>query len=167
MSELTHPGPAGVDPDAFRDALSRWASGVTVVTARGPEGRVGLTASAFSSLSLHPPLILVCIGHASSAHDVLCAAEGFAVHLLREDQQDVSNRFARSSEDKFAGLEVETGAFGAPLLDDVLARMVCERHDVFDGGDHSILVGRVLGAETHDATPLLYWRGGYRALTPG
>lgn len=164
MSEHTVPGPAGVAPEEFRAALSRWASGVTVVTARGPDGPVGLTASSFSSLSLHPPLVLVCVGQASFTHDALVQAEGFAVHVLRADQRSWSERFARRGEDRFAGLELETGPYGAPLIDGTLARLVCERHDVALGGDHTILMGRVIRAEVADGGPLLYWSGGYRTV---
>lgn len=154
----------GVEPDDFKAALGRWASGITVVTAQGPDGPVGLTASAFSSLSLHPPLVLVCIGQASYHHDHLVQADGFGVHILDAAQEEVSNTFAFKREDRFEGLEVQEGPLGAPLLPGCLARLACERHEVVAGGDHSILIGRVLQAEVSDGTPLAWWQGGYRRL---
>ncbi len=154
----------GVEPDDFKAALGRWASGITVVTAPGPDGPVGLTASAFSSLSLHPPLVLVCIGKASYHHENFIDAPGFGVHILDATQEEVSNTFAFTHEDRFAGIEVEDGPLGVPLLPGGLARLACERYEVVEGGDHSILVGRVLVAEVSDGAPLAWWQGGYRRL---
>ena len=113
----------GVDPDAFKAALGRWASGITVVTAAGPDGPVGLTVSAFSSLSLHPPLVLVCIGHASWTHDLVTQAPGFGVHILATDQEEVSNTFAFSREDRFKDLPWEGGHHGVPMLEGAHARL--------------------------------------------
>lgn len=155
---------AGVDPHDFKAALGRWASGITVVTAQGPDGPVGLTASAFSSLSLHPPLILVCIGMASYHHDDLTGAPGFGVHILDSAQEELSNTFAFKREGRFEGIAVEQGPLGVPMLPGCLARLACERHAVADGGDHSILVGRVLHADVTDGRPLAWWQGGYRRL---
>ena len=154
----------GVEPDDFKAALGRWASGITVVTAQGPDGPVGLTASAFSSLSLHPPLVLVCIGKASYHHEHFVQAPGFGVHILDATQEEVSNTFAFKREDRFAGLEVQEGPLGVPLLPGGLARLACELHDVVEGGDHSIVIGRVLQADVGDGAPLAWWQGGYRRL---
>ena len=154
----------GVDPDAFKAALGRWASGITVVTAAGPDGPVGLTVSAFSSLSLHPPLVLVCIGHASWTHDLVTQAPGFGVHILATDQEEVSNTFAFSREDRFKDLPGEGGHHGVPMLEGAHARLVCERHQVVEAGDHSVLIGRVLQADVTDGDPLMWWKGGYRHL---
>jgi flavin reductase (DIM6/NTAB) family NADH-FMN oxidoreductase RutF len=160
-----HPDPsAQVERQAFRDAMSRWASGVTVVTAAGPDGLAGMTASAFSSLSLDPPLILVCVAHSSTQHDALVGAPGFAVHFLGHHQHDLSNRFAQTGGDKFAGLDHRPGPFGAPLLDDVHVRLVCAREETPVAGDHTILIGRVIEAEVSDGEPLLHWNRGYRRL---
>ncbi|MEO2057766.1 MAG: flavin reductase family protein [Thermoleophilia bacterium] len=164
MSNHHDPGHAAVDPDQFKAALGRWASGITVVTAQGPDGPVGLTASAFSSLSLHPPLVLVCIGQASYHHDHLTGAPGFGVHILDASQDEVSNTFAFKRGDRFADLQVEEGPLGVPLLGGCLARLACERYEVLEGGDHSILIGRVLAAEVSDGQPLTWWQGGYRRL---
>jgi flavin reductase (DIM6/NTAB) family NADH-FMN oxidoreductase RutF len=155
-----------VEQMRFRDAMARWASGVTVVAANGPNGPAGLTVSAFSSLSLEPPLILACIGASSGAHDPLCAAEGFSVHILDAGQADLSVRFATTGIDRFAGLDHEIGAFGAPLLPLGLARMVCARHATLPGGDHTILVGRVVEVELADAEPLLHYSRSYGRFSP-
>lgn len=156
------PHSANVTPDDFRAALSRWASGVTIVTAAGP---VGMTVSAFCSLSLDPPLIVVSLARAAATHDAVIAADGFAVHILEDDQADLSTRFA-SPVDRFAGLEVEEGPFGAPLLHGGVARLVCARHATAGGGDHTILVGRVMQVDVQAGEPLLYYRGRYRGLAP-
>jgi len=164
MSNHHPPGHAAVDEDAFKAAMGRWASGITVVTASGPDGPVGLTASAFSSLSLHPPLVLVCIGQASFHHDHLTGAPGFGVHILDSSQEEVSNTFAFKRGDRFEGLDVQDGPLGVPLLPLGLARLACERYEVVEGGDHSILIGRVVSVDVADAEPLAWWQGGYRRL---
>ncbi len=167
MSAHQEPGHAAVDPEDFKAALGLWASGITVVTAKGPDGPVGITASAFSSLSLHPPLVLVCVGRASYHHEHFIEAPGFGVHILGSEQEEVSNTFAFKREERFAGLEVTDGPFGVPLLPGALARLTCERHEVLAGGDHSILIGRVVAAEVTEGEPLMWWKGGYRGLAPG
>jgi flavin reductase (DIM6/NTAB) family NADH-FMN oxidoreductase RutF len=152
--------PDDVTPDDFRAALSRWASGVTVVTAAGP---VGMTVSAFSSLSLDPPLVTVAIACGAGGHDAIVGAQGFAVHVLEDDQAEISTRFA-SPVDRFADLAWQPGPFGAPLLHGGVARLVCARHATADGGDHTILVGRVVQVDVNAGEPLLYYRGAYRGL---
>jgi flavin reductase (DIM6/NTAB) family NADH-FMN oxidoreductase RutF len=152
--------PDHVNPDDFRAALSRWATGVTIVTAAGP---VGMTVSAFSSLSLDPPLVTVALAKDAGAHDTLVDAAGFGVHILEDDQQELSTRFA-TPVDRFADLHWDEGPFGAPLLHGGVARLACARHAAFDGGDHTILVGRVVQVDVRTGDPLLYYRGGYRGL---
>lgn len=165
MSDQTSQTAAhGVDGDAFRAAMSRWASGVSVFTAAGPAGPVGLTVSSFSSVSLDPPLVLGCIARSTSAHDDLVAADGFAVHVLGHGQKDLSNRFAGRPDERFADLEWEAGAFEAPLLPMGLVRMVCARESVTEAGDHTILVGRVVRAEVEDGDPLVYFHRAYRGI---
>lgn len=149
-----------VSTDDFRAALARWASGVTIVTAAGP---VGMTVSAFCSLSLDPPLVLVSLAHAATMHDPVLAAEGFAVHILDDDQPALSTRFA-TPVDRFDGLAYDTGPFGAPLLRGGVARLVCQKHATADGGDHTILIGRVVQVDVRAGDPLLYYRGAYRGL---
>jgi flavin reductase (DIM6/NTAB) family NADH-FMN oxidoreductase RutF len=158
--------PPSVDSQLFRDGLSSWASGVTVVTATGPTRIAGLTASAFSSVSVDPPLVLVCISKSSGAHDNLCEAPGFAVHVLGRDQEELSNRFATAGIDKFDGVDFEAGPFDAPLLAVGAARLVCEHHSCPDGGDHSILIGRVIDVEMGIQPPLLYHSRSYGSFSP-
>ena len=154
--------PESVSPDDFKAALSRWASGVTIVTAAGP---VGMTVSAFSSLSLDPPLVMVSLACAAATCDAVVAADGFAVHILEDNQSALSGRFAGPGE-RFDGVSWTPGPFDAPLLHGGVARLVCERHSTADGGDHVVLIGRVVQVDAYAGEPLLYYRGGYRSLAP-
>lgn len=155
--------PQSVQPDNFKAALSRWASGVTIVTAAGP---VGMTVSAFSSLSLDPPLISVALADTAHSAASIIAAPGFAVHILDRDQQDLSTTFA-SPVDRFANLSWDDGPFAAPLLGGAVARLVCEHWATAPGGDHTILMGRVIQVDVSRGEPLLYFRGDYRGLQAG
>ncbi|MHC6225600.1 p-hydroxyphenylacetate 3-hydroxylase reductase component [Pseudomonas sp. X10] len=155
------------DARAFRRALGNFATGVTVITAADASGRkVGVTANSFNSVSLDPPLILWSIDKRSSSFEVFEAAGHFAVNVLAADQIDVSNTFARPSEDRFAGIEHETGEGGAPLLADCSARFRCQKYQQLDGGDHWILVGRVLAFDDLGRSPLLYHQGAYSMVLP-
>jgi flavin reductase (DIM6/NTAB) family NADH-FMN oxidoreductase RutF len=153
-----------VSPQEFRETLARWPSGVTVVTARDAGGPVGITVSSFASLSLDPPLVLVCIDHAARSHDGLVGAGGFVVHVLSREQDGLSTRFARPGPEKFADGDWREGPFGAPVLPLGVARLVCARHDALDAGDHTILVGRVLEVARTDAPPLVYCDRGYHSI---
>lgn len=153
-----------VAPQQFRDALARWASGVTIITARSGDEPVGMTAASFSSLSLDPPLVLVCIARSARSHDPLTEAGGFAVHILGRGQDEMSATFATPGADKFAAYKDERGAFDAPLLPFGVARLQCERHALLDGGDHTILVGRVLNVELAGTDPLVYCNRSYHRL---
>lgn len=155
--------------DQFRDALSRWASGVTVVTAAGADGPTGITASSFASLSLEPPLVLVCVGSDSGAHDDLCGADAFGVHLLARGQTELSNTFASQGIDKFAEVDHEFDTTGVPLLPIGRARLVCARHDAVPAGDHTVLMGRVVSVELSDdddGEPLLFSARSYGRFQP-
>jgi flavin reductase (DIM6/NTAB) family NADH-FMN oxidoreductase RutF len=153
-----------VSPLEFRNALARWASGVTVVTARDDRGPIGMTASSFSSLSLDPPLVLVCVARSALSHEGLVAADGFAVHILEREQRDMSELFARAGAAKFDEYPDERGLFDAPLLPFGIARLECAHEAAHDGGDHTILVGRVLRIELAGADPLIYCNRGYHGL---
>lgn len=158
-----------LDPSDFRSALARFASGVTVITTRDADGRdLGMTATSFASVSLDPPLILVCVDHAATMRDPLATAEFFAVHVLADDQEGVSRAFARKEmPDKFEGQPVSRGSGSVPLLHGALARLECRVHARHPAGDHDIIVGEVLAIELGaDAEPLLYFRGRYRRLQP-
>jgi flavin reductase (DIM6/NTAB) family NADH-FMN oxidoreductase RutF/pimeloyl-ACP methyl ester carboxylesterase len=156
----------GSDARTFRDALGCFATGVTVVTAIGADGLpIGLTANSFTSVSLDPPLLLVCIANNAGSAPALREAERFAVNVLQIGQQPTSNRFAGKGEDRFAATPWEVGEFGTPVLTGSLGSFECESQDIHDGGDHFILVGRVLKAIFEPRRdPLLYFRGKYRKL---
>jgi len=145
---------------AFRAALARYATGVTVVTTASARGPVGMTANSFSSLSLDPPLVLWCPARSSSRFAAFEAARHYAIHVLEAGQLDLCQRFARSG-DNFAGLATGVTPEGQPMLPGCLARFDCSAHATHDGGDHAILVGRVLRAEMRAGDPLLFWDGRY------
>lgn len=156
----------GSDARTLRDAMGCFATGVTVVTALGAEGEpVGLTANSFTSVSLEPPLLLVCIAKTSGSLKVIEAAEHFAVNVLHIGQQPISNTFARPGEDRFANAPWQRGQYDTPLICGALASFECARHSLHDGGDHVILVGRVERAKYDPRRdPLLYFKGRYRRL---
>lgn len=155
-----------IDPDAFRSVLGRFASGVTVVTAIDADGRdVGMTVSAFCSVSLDPPLVQACVDRAASMFAALQQAARFGVNVLASDQEALSRRFAADdSMHRFDGLGYSRGESGVLLLDDALAHMECRIVARHDAGDHVIFVGEIDRATAGDARPLLYYRGGYAQL---
>jgi flavin reductase (DIM6/NTAB) family NADH-FMN oxidoreductase RutF len=154
-----------VDQATFRSVLGRFASGVTVVTVRLGDTDHGMTASAFCSVSLDPPLTLVCIDRTTRMHELLNDADSYAVNLLASHQEAISRRFAEPPDDtRFEGVGFERGLTGAPLLHEALAYVECDLVDRHDGGDHTIIVGRVISAAAEHAQPLLYYRGGYAEL---
>jgi flavin reductase (DIM6/NTAB) family NADH-FMN oxidoreductase RutF len=155
-----------VDPDTFRSVLGRFASGITVVTVRDSEGiDHGMTVSAFCSVSLGPPLILICVEHAASTHDALTGASHFAVNILSAEQEPLSRRFSGLDERKrFNGVGYARGLTGPALLDDALAHIECRRVDRHVAGDHTIVIGEVEAAVARPGRPLLYYRGGYAQL---
>lgn len=157
---------AGSDPRTLRDAMGCFATGVTIVTALDAVGTpVGLTANSFTSVSLDPPLLLVCIANSAGTGPALREAAHFGVNVLQIGQQPASNRFATRGEDRFANLPWAPGQTGVPLLASSLVSFECQRESVHEAGDHYILVGRVVRAqfEPH-RDPLLYFRGKYRRL---
>jgi flavin reductase (DIM6/NTAB) family NADH-FMN oxidoreductase RutF len=154
-----------IDPALFRSVLGRFASGVTVVTTRDGDGAdIGMTVSAFCSVSLEPPLVLCCIEHTAQMHDVLVGASAFAVNILADDQEAISRRFSERQEDRFDGIGYERGQNGVALLAGALAWIECRAFARYDGGDHTIVVGEVENAEARAGAPLLYYRGGYNQL---
>ena len=155
-------------PDAFRSLLSRFPSGVTVVTARDAGQRDhGITVSSFASVSLTPPLVLVCIDAAAVMHRVITSAPAFTVNILGVAQEELSRRFAEPDEGRFDGLTVERGVTGCALLSGSTATLECVIRDRHAAGDHLVVIGEVVaGAATGDVDPLLYHRGAYTRLTP-
>jgi flavin reductase (DIM6/NTAB) family NADH-FMN oxidoreductase RutF/pimeloyl-ACP methyl ester carboxylesterase len=156
----------GSDARTFRDALGCFATGVTIVTAVTPDGTpIGLTANSFTSVSLDPPLLLVCVANNAGSADLLRSASHFGVNVLQIGQQPTSNRFAGKGEDRFATTPWEQGENGVPVLTGSLASFECQQFSLNDGGDHFILVGQVLKAIYEPRRdPLLYFRGKYRRL---
>ena len=154
-----------VSNEEFRAALGRFASSVTIVTSQGADGEHrGITVSAFSSLSLNPPLILVCIDNRSSLIEHLKEGHTFAVNILGEDQEFHSRRFASKEPNRFEGIGFKEGTNGAPVLDNAIAVLECKVVNNYAGGDHTIVVGVVEATAIDDHKPLLYCRGGYAQL---
>lgn len=156
----------GHDPRTLRDALGCFATGVTVVTCVAGDGTpAGLTVNSFTSVSLEPPLLLVCLHRMAASSGALVDATHFAINVLQNGQQPASIRFATRDEDRFGTTPWSRGEAGAPILANSLGVFECERYAVYDGGDHHILVGQVVKA-SFDASldPLLYFRGSYRRL---
>ena len=150
-----------VDPDEFRSVLGRFASGVAVLTARDAGGLDhGMTVSALCSVSLVPPLVLVCIDRSADMHNLLRNATHFGVSILEEGQEALSRRFAELPSNRFDGVGYSRGETGVILLDDALAHLECKRIDRHDAGDHTIYIGEVERAEAIPGRPLLYYRGG-------
>jgi len=154
-----------ISKDEFRRALGRFASGVTVVTARDADGKLhGITVSAFCSVSLEPPLILVCLDKNTGSHFALTQTDSFVVNILRDDQQHLSNRFASYLPDKFETVEYGFGIDDLPVWKNALANLECRLVNFHDNGDHTIFVGQIERATINDGEPLVYFQGNYREL---
>ena len=155
---------------SFRDVLAQWASGVSIVTTNDDGMLYGLTVSSFSSLSLDPPLVLVCLANTNRMVGMIAASRGFAVSILTSAQAAASNYFARQGRlptPDFTEIEGEWTPSGQPVIRGALAWMACELQSTFVEGDHTVVIGRVL--ETHTTTggqPLLYWSRSYRQIGP-
>ena len=155
-----------IDQNAFKEALRGWASGVTVVTSRAGEKIHGMTVSAFSSVSADPPLVLVCANRSSTTHGIIEEGGVFAVNILAEHQQEVSNVFASSKyeDSRLERVGWTEGATGAPIIDEALASLECRVRSAHHEGSHTIYIGHVESVHASDADPLLYYKGGYRSL---
>jgi flavin reductase (DIM6/NTAB) family NADH-FMN oxidoreductase RutF len=154
-----------VDPSQFRQLLGRFATGVAVLTVTTPQGHpLGMTANSVSSVSLHPPLLSVCVDREAEMHDAILKAREFVVNILSSPQEALARRFADEHEDRFDGIGYRLSPEGLVLLDGALAHIECVRQAEYPAGDHTIVLGRVVGGATTDGRPLLYYRGGYAAL---
>jgi flavin reductase ActVB len=143
----------------FKESMSRWVSGVTVVTTGGPQAqRYGFTASSFSSVSLTPPLVLVCLERSAQCFAAFTEWDWLAVHVLGRDQEHLARRFARKDPDKFADLPTEPGMAGLPLLDGALATLQCQVQDRVPAGDHLVLIAQVRHTRCQEGEPLAYHR---------
>jgi len=151
-----------VSEDEFRNALSCFASGVSIVTTKDASGKLhGITVSAFCSVSLEPPLILICIEKTAASHYAFAESNAFVVNILDESQTYLSERFAAPASDKFEDIEISPGIEGIPVLIDALANLECRLKQICDGGDHSIFVGEVEKTYVNDGQPLVYFRSAY------
>ena len=149
-----------ISNDQFRSALGNYVTGVTIVTAPGKSGRpVGMTANSFASVSLDPPLVLWSIDKSAPEAEDFEAASHYAIHILNQDQRQLSQTFANESADKFADLPIEQGISGLPLLKQFAVRLQCEISNRHDEGDHIILIGKVLDVCVQDADPLVFFNG--------
>jgi flavin-dependent trigonelline monooxygenase, reductase component len=151
--------------DQFRQAAGRFATGIAIATVMDTEGVPhGLTVNSFTSVSLNPPLVLVCVGHTTATVERFRTAKHFGINILAEDQRSLSDCFARKTHNRFAGVDWHPGKTGVPLLAGVLAVMECHVHRKIPMGDHDIFVGEVMRVEVHDKTPLVYFASGYHHL---
>lgn len=154
-----------VPSDEFRRACGRFATGVAVASVVDEKGTAhGLTVSSFTSVSLHPPLVLICIGHDVTVIEPFRRASHFGINFLREQDRDISQRFATKGLDKFDGVAWRLGQTGAPLIDCALGVMECETQQRISSGDHDILVGRVVATRVEEGSPLIYYGSRYRSL---
>jgi 3-hydroxy-9,10-secoandrosta-1,3,5(10)-triene-9,17-dione monooxygenase reductase component len=156
------------DDKQFRSVLGHFATGVTIITAMDGEEPVGMAANSFTSLSLDPPLILFCVAHTSSTWPRIEAAGTFAVNILGEGHEELSNLFAQKGADRFSATPWRVGVSGAPVLEEAIAYLDCRFEAEHPGGDHKIIVGRVLDLDVREgARPLLFFRGGYQRMHEG
>ncbi len=162
-----YPAEQKLDQRAFRDALGRFATGITVITTRGRRGNLhGLTANSFSALSLEPPLVLWCLNKQSPSCNAFELCSHFAINVLTSSQRNLSQRFATSSNDKFNEIIWHEGLGGAPVLPNALASFECRNVTRYEGGDHLIFVGEVERFSHTDGQPLLYNSGRYNVTAP-
>jgi len=155
-----------IPPEQFKGILASWASGVTIVTSRSGARVQGMTVSAFSSVSLVPPLILVCADKQAITHGLIQESKVFSVSVLAAEQRELSNRFASKKDEdrRFEGLRCEEGSTGCPRIPGALAWLDCRVVEAVDAGDHVVYIGEVVAADARDAEPLLYFRSRYGVL---
>jgi flavin reductase (DIM6/NTAB) family NADH-FMN oxidoreductase RutF len=159
--------PVRVDKTEFCRTCAKFPTGVTVLTMRDSQGRAhGMTASSFTSVSLDPPLVLVCVDHKASVIEHLRRSEHVGINILSEEQSELSSRFARRGENRFEKIEWIAGHHGVPLIPGVLASFECGIDRMVDAGDHAIVIAEVLRAESRDGRPLVYFGSGYHKLHP-
>jgi 4-nitrophenol 2-monooxygenase / 4-nitrocatechol 4-monooxygenase, reductase component len=167
--DVPYPGvaAAALDSESFRAIIGHFGSGVTATTARRDGEDLGATASAFTSLSLEPPMVLVCLSRGGNTEQAIAETGRFGVNILRDTQGDVAESFASRRPDRFAGLDVSYGNCGIPLLDGALAHLECHTAEKVEGGTHSVFLGRVVQAEAHAGRPLAYYRGSFGQFFAG
>jgi flavin reductase (DIM6/NTAB) family NADH-FMN oxidoreductase RutF len=155
-----------IDSDLFRQVMSQFATGITIVTTRAGEEIHGLTANSFCSVSLEPPLVLVCVDKNAYSHDLIAAGRNFAVNILKASQETLARRFAANNltaNERFAEIQFHTEVTGAPILPESLGWLDCRLFAAYPGGDHTIYVGEVLAlGRNEENAPLLYFHSGYQ-----
>jgi flavin reductase (DIM6/NTAB) family NADH-FMN oxidoreductase RutF len=156
-----------IDPKHLRNVMGHFATGVTIVTVKDAAGKpFGLTANALSSLSLDPPLLLICVDKGADCYGCFEESRLFAVNILSEDQEDLSRRFATKGIDKFEGVRWREGKLGVPLIEGTLGQLECRVTGAHEGGDHTIYVGEIVSAQASGDRPLLFFKGQYHGLPP-
>lgn len=154
-----------IEPQELRRVMGHFATGVTIITTTDKEGAPnGLTANAFMSLSLNPPLVLISVDKGATCYTCFEVQNGFTVNFLGEDQEEISRRFATKGADKFAGLKWRAGSNGAAIIDGALGYIECKIAQCYDGGDHTIVVGEIIDASASGERPLLFFKGKYQRL---
>ncbi len=153
-----------VSAEDFRNALRKFATGVTIVTVASDDDLHGMTASAFASVSLDPPLVLVCLDKTSRTRSLVARTGEFAINVLRSDQEEMSRAFSRPGIKPFDTIGHRRGSNGAPLLDGAIAVLECTTYRVFEAGDHEVVLGEVGACAFADGEPLVYFEGSYRSL---
>jgi flavin reductase (DIM6/NTAB) family NADH-FMN oxidoreductase RutF len=154
----------GVGPSEYKDALRKFASGVTLVTVAADGDVHGMTASSFASVSLDPPLIVVSLEKGSRTREMVLASRRFIVNILSNDQEDIAHAFATVGHKSFESLPHRLGQDGAPLIDGAIAWIECDVRDIVDGGDHDVVIAEVVACSTAEGSPLLYYNRDYRSL---
>ena len=170
MTDAARQGEVVVTPDdrRFRDVFGHFATGVTIITAMDGDEPVGMAANSFTSVSLEPPLVLFCVAHSSSTWPRIQAAGKFAINILGEHHEELSRLFAKRDTDRFGSTPWHRGVSGSPVLDEAIAYVDCEFEAEYPGGDHMIIVGRVLDLDMRaDARPLLFYKGTYVRISGG
>jgi flavin reductase (DIM6/NTAB) family NADH-FMN oxidoreductase RutF len=154
-----------IEKNQLRQVMGHFATGVTIITTLTKAGQIhGLTANAFTSVSLEPPLLLISVDKKAESFPAFEESRVFTVNILADNQEALSRKFAVSGGNKFEGVAYRIGANGVPILDGALAYIECTLYAAFDGGDHSIYLGEIQQAEISEGRPLVFYRGGYRAL---
>lgn len=163
---MTPPAAAAIDPTLFRKTMGCFATGVTIVTTKSGGEIHGMTVNSFTSVSVQPMLVLICLAKGSQTTAAVQAKGWFVVNILEEKQVELSIRFARQNEDRYAGVNFTLNEYDLPVLPDCVAHLVCRVHRIDPGGDHIIVIGEVVKVALREAAPLLFFRGAYAAVAP-
>jgi flavin reductase (DIM6/NTAB) family NADH-FMN oxidoreductase RutF len=154
-----------IDKNQLRQVMGHFATGVTIITTFNKDGQMhGLTANAFTSVSLEPPLLLISVDKKAESYPAFEESKVFTVNILADEQEALSRKFAVSGGNKFEGVAYRRGANGAAILDGTLAHIECTLYAAYEGGDHSLYLGEIQEAEVREGKPLVFYRGGYRAI---